>query len=303
MRKFGVLLLALVAALGLTGCVCSHQWVEADCYNPKSCPFCGRTEGQAVGHIWEEATCQAPQTCKLCGLTQGETVDHGWAEATCDTPRSCQWCDVTQGEALGHIWEDATTEMPKTCARCAATEGERITTDERFTTQANEDLFGRWTGETVLSGEALHLENYMEQVPVAVTLIFGEDGTLEKQFAFKDGEALLAELIRITEERLYAPFEEADIDREEADEMFAESYEMTVSEYAASAWEDAVLAGMLDAHGFRGVYYAEGKTLHTAADWTAEFQSSSFTVDGDKLTVTNPDGSVLTLTRAADQAE
>ena len=303
MKKVGILLLALACVLGLAGCICSHSWVEADCFTPKTCPLCGRTEGQAIGHIWEEATCMAPRTCKLCGESQGGTVDHGWEEATCDAPRTCRWCALTEGDALGHVWEKATTEAPRTCSRCAATEGERIITDERFVTGENRQLFGRWTGETVLTGEMLHLESYLEQVPVAVSFVFGEDGAMKKQLSLKDPAGLLAELIRITEERLYAQFEEIDMDREEADELFADSYEMSISEYAAASWAEADLEGMLEVHGFQGVYYVSGDLLNTAANWTAEFRSGSFAVDGDRLTVTNPDGSTLTLTRAADKAE
>lgn len=300
MKKFAVLLLVLACIIGCTGCICSHSWVEADCFNPKTCPLCGRTEGQAIGHIWEEATCQEPQTCKLCGEIQGNAADHGWVDAACDTPRTCQWCGLTQGDALGHDWEKATTEAPRTCSRCAATEGERIITDERFTTRDNQLLFGQWTAETVLAGEALNLENYMEQVPVTVTFVFGEDGVMKKQVSLKDPAELLAELIRITGERLYVQFEELNIGREEADELFAASYGMTISEYAADSWADADLDGMLEVHGFQGVYYVSGGLLNTAANWTAEFKNSSFSVDGDKLTVTDPDGSAMTLTRAEE---
>lgn len=303
MKKLCVLLLVLACILGCTGCICSHSWVEADCLNPKYCPLCGKTEGQAIGHLWLDATCQTPKTCKLCALTQGESVDHGWLDATCDAPETCQWCALTRGEALGHSWEEATTEAPRTCSLCAATEGERIVTDERFVTKDNQMLFGLWTTETVMAGEALNLENYMEQVTVAVRLSFGEEGTMKKQVSLPDPEAFLQELIRITEERVYARFEELEIGREEAEELFADSHGMTIGEYAAAFWAEADLAGMLEVHGAQGVYYADGETLNLAANWSAEFTGSPFKLDGDQLTVTNPDGSTMILTRLADKAE
>lgn len=303
MRRLCVILLVLACILGCTGCICSHSWVEADCLGPKTCPLCGKTEGQAIGHLMVDATCQTPQTCKLCGLTQGDTVGHGWVDATCDAPKTCQWCALTEGEPLGHSWKKATTEAPRTCSHCAATEGERIVTDERFVTKDNQMLFGRWTTETVIAGEMLNLEKYMEQVPVVVTYVFGEDGTVEKQFSFQDMEAFVAELIRVTEERVYAQFEELDISREDADELFADSYGMTIGEHAAAVWADADLSGMLEVHGTQGVYYADGELLNTAANWMAEFTGSPFAVEGNKLTVTNPDGSAMTFTRVADNAE
>ena len=300
MKKLCVLLLVLACVIGCTGCICSHSWVEADCLNPKNCPLCGKSEGQAIGHLWEDATCQIPQTCKLCGLTQGETVDHGWIDATCDAPKTCQWCALTEGEALGHSWEKATTEAPRTCSGCGLTEGDPIITDERFTTAANAFLFGVWQAETVMPGADLNLEDYMEQVPVVVTLTFGEDGTVKKQISFPDPEAFLEELIRITEERVYAQFEELEIGREDADELFADSYGMTIGEHAAAVWAEADLDGMVEVHGTQGVYYATETAINMAGSWESEFQTHRFALNGEQLTVTAPDGTCMTLTRSAE---
>lgn len=300
MKRIGILLLVLACILGCTGCICSHQWVEADCLTPKTCPLCGKTEGQAPGHRWQEATCLAPQTCGICKLTQGETVDHSWSDATCTAPKTCRWCGLTEGEMLNHNWEKATTEAPRTCTYCNATEGERIITDERFTTEANQMLFGKWITEAVMAGEDLNLESFMEQIPVVVTLVFGEDGTMEKRVSLPDPEAFLEELISITEERLYAQFEEMDIDRETADEMFADAYDMTISEYAAQSWVNADLDGMLNVHGIQGVYYASGDILNTAANWASEFTNNLFAIEDSKLTITNPDGTAMVLTRTEE---
>ena len=297
MKKFAALLLVLACIVGCTGCFCSHQWVEADCLNPKTCPLCGKTEGKAPGHRWQEATCLAPQICQICGQTQGETVDHGWVDASCVAPRGCRWCHVTEGDILDHTWEKATTEAPKTCSGCGLTDGDRIITDERFTTAANRVLFGTWEMETVMDGEAMHLEEFMEQVQVVMTLTFGEDGTLEKEYRVKDPEALLTELIGITEERLYVRFEEKNIDREDADEQFLDTYDMTISEYAADFWADADLNGMLAVYNVRGVYYASGEELNRANSWEEEFVSSTFALDGDRLTVTDSEGNTQELTR------
>lgn len=298
MKKFAMLLLILACIIGCTGCFCGHQWIEADCLNPRTCPLCGKTEGQAIGHLMTEATCQAPQTCRLCGLTQGDPVGHGWMEATCDAPQTCQWCALTEGDPLGHSWEDATTEAPRTCIRCAATEGERIVTDQRFTTATNQVLFGLWTGETVITGEALNLEDYMEQVPVVVTVVFEEDGTVKQAFSLPDGEAFLAELIRITEERVYTRFEELDFTREEANDILVNTYGMTVSEFAADAWAEADLQGMLAVHNSDGVYFIAGDQLNLADTWEAEFTASPFSVEDTKLTVTDSEGNTLELIRA-----
>lgn len=298
MKKIAAILLVLACMLGCTGCFCGHSWVEADCLNPKYCPLCGRTEGQAPGHRWRDATCEEPQTCQICGLTQGEMAGHGWIEATCTAPRTCRWCGLTEGDALEHSWEQATTETPATCSQCGLTDGERIVTDERFVTAANQALFGSWRTETVLTGADVNLEDYVEQVDVTLVLTFREDGTLEKTYTVKDPDALKAELIAVTEERVYVRFEELEIDREEADELFADTYDMTIQEYAADFWADADMNGMLTVHNVQGAYYVADGALNMASRWDGEFTPGEFTQAGDRLTITEPDGVVLILARA-----
>ena len=205
--------------IGCTGCFCSHQWVEASCLEPQTCPLCGKVEGEPLGHRWKDATCQAPQTCEACGETQGETVDHQWQDATCDAPKTCKWCALTEGEPLAHDWQNATTEKPKTCAACGKTEGERIITDERFTTAANQDLFGSWEMGMSMSGEELSLAEYVDEVRFVMTLCFGEDGTMEIKARFEDMDGFVAHLITVTEEMIYQQFEGMEITREDADLM------------------------------------------------------------------------------------
>lgn len=297
MKRIAAILLALACALCCAGCFCGHSWVEADCLNPKYCPLCGKTEGQAPGHRWRDATCEEPQTCQLCGLTQGEKAGHGWIDATCVAPKTCRWCGLTEGEALEHIWEQATTELPATCGRCGLTDGDRIITDERFVTTANQALFGSWRMETTLAGEAMNLEEYVDHVDVTLALTFRDDGTLEKVYTVKDPEALIAELILVTQERVYARFEELEIDGEEADELFADAYDMTIQEYAADFWADADVNGMLTVHNVQGAYYVDAGALNMADSWDGEFTSAAFTLEGDRLTITEPEGESLHLTR------
>lgn len=126
MKKTMAICLLLALALTLTGCLCRHQWVEADCLNPKICTKCGETEGQALGHSWQEVTCEAPKTCATCGKTEGEALGHSWQDATCEAPETCAACGLTQGEALGHSWKEANYQDPETCTTCGATQAEPL---------------------------------------------------------------------------------------------------------------------------------------------------------------------------------
>lgn len=123
-RKWTVLAILMVCILVLTGCQCSHQWVEADCVTAKTCSKCEETEGEALGHDWLDATCEAPKTCRRCGLTEGEVLEHSWTEVSCAAPKTCEFCGLTEGDALEHTWVEANYQNPKTCSVCGGTEGE-----------------------------------------------------------------------------------------------------------------------------------------------------------------------------------
>ena len=37
MKRLMIIALALVMLLALAGCACEHEWMEADCVNPRIC--------------------------------------------------------------------------------------------------------------------------------------------------------------------------------------------------------------------------------------------------------------------------
>lgn len=80
----------------------THKWSEATCTQPKTCLFCGATEGNAAGHKWENATCTKPKTCSECGETEGEAAGHKWIEATFSEPETCTVCGETRGDLLNY---------------------------------------------------------------------------------------------------------------------------------------------------------------------------------------------------------
>ncbi|MBE6958151.1 MAG: leucine-rich repeat domain-containing protein [Ruminococcaceae bacterium] len=101
-----------------------HVWIDATCTSSKFCFLCGITEGGFV-HTWTAATCTAPKTCTLCGVTEGDVaqgdVAHTWKAATCTEAEYCTRCGVTKGESLGHNWTVANCTDPAICSRCGAT--------------------------------------------------------------------------------------------------------------------------------------------------------------------------------------
>lgn len=124
MRKtICILALVLTCISTLCGCRCSHTWDDATCDTPKTCQFCGMTEGAPLGHTWKSATCDEPMFCEICHQTEGKPLPHHWADATCTTPKACITCDATVGEPLGHVWQSSSCEEPRHCTVCGTEDG------------------------------------------------------------------------------------------------------------------------------------------------------------------------------------
>lgn len=121
----GAILLAFVVFwLNATGTVClSHNWVSADCSDPRHCIKCGLEDGDELNpdrHSWNEADCRQPRHCADCGITDGEInpENHAWHDATCTAPMTCWKCAKMEGEPTGHQWGDESEDGSKTCVEC-----------------------------------------------------------------------------------------------------------------------------------------------------------------------------------------
>ncbi len=128
-----------------------HSYEDATCDKPKTCAFCGATEGKILGHIYlAEGTCiaqskcyrcgkmgpfgahkflggncAAKPMCVYCGREGTELGDHNFSDPTCTEQGVCSICQATT-EALGHDLEPATCTAPISCKRCEYTEGEAL---------------------------------------------------------------------------------------------------------------------------------------------------------------------------------
>ncbi len=126
MKKILLLLsIIFVFSLALISCgskECEHDFSPATCTSPKTCVFCGATEGTANGHTFNPATCQLPKTCKSCQVTEGEALQHNWNSASCTNPKTCKVCGTTEGEALGHDWTSTICTKVKICKSCGERE-------------------------------------------------------------------------------------------------------------------------------------------------------------------------------------
>ncbi|MGN0999586.1 MAG: hypothetical protein ACI4PO_08550 [Faecousia sp.] len=297
MKKWIALLLsALLAVTVLVGCGCEHEWKDATCDAPKTCEICGQTEGAPNGHSWQAATCDAPKTCEICGKTEGSALGHDWVDADCETAKTCSRCGLAEGEALGHTWVDATTELPKTCSTCGKTEGEKIQVDSRFSTAACEALFGTWSCQMAMDGEAIlgvSVPGEDLDFVACITCTFTNDGKLMMDITY-DEESYLHAVELYTIELMYDTLMSQGMTRDQADEAMLATYGMNVTDYVKAS------VSMIDvddyAQTLEFVYYVSDGSIYAADDWDEEMTPEAYTLEGDKLSI-NSSGMELELTR------
>lgn len=93
MRSILCIVLTLVMVLGVVGCgasgsttgnavssqtqsrttssnYCAHHWIAATCSEPKTCSWCGQTEGTVVGHSYYNGKCE------YCGTEDPSILDY-----------------------------------------------------------------------------------------------------------------------------------------------------------------------------------------------------------------------------------
>ena len=102
MKKALLILLSLIFAIVLFSCnECKHDWIDANCTDPKTCSLCNETQGDPLGHTYGEwsvtkdATCtengQRTRTC-ACGDIEVEVIPQ--AHDLEDVPGVVSTCKV-----------------------------------------------------------------------------------------------------------------------------------------------------------------------------------------------------------------
>ena len=258
MKKITAFLPLLLCLCLLTGCGCKHEW--------------------------KDATCTDAKTCNLCGITEGEALGHKWVDATCETAKTCSVCQTTEGEAAGHKWEDATTEAPKTCSVCQKTEGEKITTDERFKTANNKELFGTWKGIMKVSGTDLVDAGFHDNLEVEYVMTFKNDGTLEEKVTVLNEAAFKEAAVEYCITTTYALYKnQYGWSEAKTDEAFEDEYGLDVEMYYKTDFASVSYQGLYEVAATGGVYYIADGKLYGAEDWSDEMEEEGYTLTDDTL--------------------
>lgn len=79
MKKSLIIILSIIAVIAIALIYIftrhTHTFAEATCTTAKICE-CGEIEGEPLGHTWVDATTENPKTCSFCGLTEGEALKY-----------------------------------------------------------------------------------------------------------------------------------------------------------------------------------------------------------------------------------
>ncbi len=97
-----------------------------------SCVYCGveAPDGafECTVHQWLDANCTNPKTCMHCGATEGSKIAnaHAWAES--GDWYACVFCDAMAPEdsCESHQWLNANCTYAKTCMKCGEQEGAKL---------------------------------------------------------------------------------------------------------------------------------------------------------------------------------
>jgi hypothetical protein len=183
---------------------------------------------------------------------------------------------MTEGEPLEHDWVEIVAGSPRVCATCGKTEGGAA--DSRFDPEKCEKLFGTWYGEQLVTGEFLGMTGCDEEVMVATTITFNDDGTYTMVATVDDQEAFE----KMIEEFLYAQFEGFGMSRTEIDLLLA-AQGQTMQGLVEESCKEIL------GQETQGVYYVANDELYMGESWDGEMIPDEIVVDGDQLTVYNAD--------------
>lgn len=78
-----------------------HNFGPATCVSPMMCE-CGATQGSTAPHRWIDANCFNPKTCEVCGATTGSPTAHKYSSGYC---KFCGESDPNYSDADGDmVW-------------------------------------------------------------------------------------------------------------------------------------------------------------------------------------------------------
>ncbi len=171
-----------------------------------------------------------------------------------------------------------------------------------------EQLYGSWEMTVDFSKEVeaeLGEPDFHEELNVKLIVQYNEDGTFEmyadEAFTTDSMNAWLDAFIEYYVEKTYVEYEEMGMSREEVDQAMMDQYGMGMQEMMEDAMADSVSVEDVVADlQTSGVWEAKGDKLYMDEVEVQANAYDNFTVEGDTLTLTIPEGADVD---AADMME
>ena len=181
---------------------------------------------------------------------------------------------------------------------CFNADGSPLDLSGNFDAAACAPLVGTWTGTITMSAADLGMEDMDFSLTATVTMIFDAEGTA-LMIMDLDREAYRQLTIMVMKEMFLTMFGE-DMTPEELDAMFQADYGMSFDEFIEAQVDGSDLISETHTE-YPCVYYVLDGMLYTADDWNKFADGSPFTLEGDKLTMTDPEtGLVMELTKVTE---
>ena len=187
---------------------------------------------------------------------------------------------------MGHDWQDATFETPKTCRGCGLEEGLPIERDDRFIPEDCQILFGSWQFTQITKAEDLNVPGFDRDLEETIICTFGAYGELTVLTKVVDPECYKAYLVADAVAYIYAGFAEQGMDEAAADAYFLSEYGKTIVEYQQELVDATVTENEMDRLDTY-VYFVTEEELCISMHWEDFFDGYAFSVEEDRLTVTN----------------
>lgn len=159
-------------------------------------------------------------------------------------------------------------------------------------------LYGSWEMTVDFSKEIeseLNEPEFHEELNVKLIVQYNEDGTFEmyadEAYTTDSLNNWLNAFVDYTVEQTYLDYEEMGMSREEVDQAMMDQYGMSMKEMMDEAMADSISVEDVVADlQTSGVWEAKGDKLYMDEYEVSANTYDNFTVDGDTLTITLPEG-------------
>lgn len=188
-----VVVLGVAFVLFGTHTICFHNWIDANCVEPKHCTNCGQTEGEKNpdAHSWVSATCAEAKHCTLCGLSIGEPNQnsHVWVDLDGGQTgaKYCKYCGKTVGsDNTPDDVEGNPSKLPQNENAATEKEGDPFSLSPEKFKERFESISGLSMSDTS-NGELISYVSYLESndtSPVMLSFSDKNGNTLGSNFKF-----------------------------------------------------------------------------------------------------------------------